>query len=257
MGSKKILEDKEEIDPITAIFGVCVFLGIIGIICIINGVKLRNDITFFFMSLMVISDEIRDVIMLAIINDGIRLNSPIFILGIILTAAGVVGACIITIYRFPYIKAYFDEQKKLKILILVNIIFITLLIIGIISTIYTIIKRNQTFALLMLGNFIGMESLTQIILLSNLLQPDVIIFQSGILLIVFGSVGTIFSIIIYKNPDAFTKYKSSEDISPEKRKPALLYKIRPEKRITISKCPACHAPLKRDLLVNVNIVEQF
>ncbi|MFX1450905.1 MAG: hypothetical protein ACFFCM_08685 [Promethearchaeota archaeon] len=239
------MNDIKKSDPKVVFFGICIIFGIIGIILAISSIIKRNEDLLFFVSLMIIGGEIQNTLISAIIFDGIRPNFPIFVLGIIMAVIGFVGTFSIAIYKFPDFRAYLDDQKKKRLLIFVFFICISLFIIGIILIINLQINRDSSVTLLLAANISKVEALVQIILLSFMFRPNLPIFQSGVLLIVIGSVGTILSIIIYKNPDFLSELKSYDDILPEKRRSALIHKINTEKIITISKCPACNAPLKK------------
>ncbi|MFX0132224.1 MAG: hypothetical protein ACFFDN_01130 [Candidatus Hodarchaeota archaeon] len=235
------MKDKGKSQKIFGLLIVGIILTIIGIILLINSITKRNETTVLFFSALLTSKKPVDIIPLAFIYDTLRPYFPTFVIGFIMTALGVVLIFILTIHKLPDIRDYLEEQKKSRILIIFSIISIIILIIGIISIVYITVQRNQKLAMVMVFNFMAKNTLVQILLLSNLLYPDTIAFQASILMIVFGFVGILMVIIMYKNPEFLETY---EETLPEKRKPALLYKIRPEQKITISKCPACHAPLK-------------
>ncbi|MFX0132226.1 MAG: hypothetical protein ACFFDN_01140 [Candidatus Hodarchaeota archaeon] len=240
------MKDKEEIITliVAIIIIICVILAISGISMIIWSIIKRNERFFNILISIIISEGNFQITILAIIYDGIRPNFSSFVSGIVFTIIGLAGTCIFLIKKFPDFSSKLDKQQKLKIIIIIILAFIILLIIGV-TLIINAQKDSRDANLLLLASAVaGLESLMKILIGFGFgIRPYFPIFVSGIIMIIIGIAGTIISIIFYKYPEIISRIQSYEYRLP-KYKRSSIYRIK-RKGITIKKCPACHAPLKK------------
>jgi hypothetical protein len=165
-----------------------------------------------------------------------------------MTGFGIAATCISTIRKSPDFHSKFEDRQILGFIIIILIICIISLIDGIAIILGFQQKTKELTILLIISIYSNLESLVAILIIMGMgfqsYSPE---FISGILMIVIGVLGSVVSIIFYKYPaiqalSATYTYPATEY---RKYRPSPIIKRRPRKKLTLSKCPACQAPLRK------------
>ncbi|NVM03791.1 MAG: hypothetical protein HWN67_15785 [Candidatus Helarchaeota archaeon] len=222
-----------------------VFLAIGGINAIIISFARQNELAFMTVYFYFAKHE--DLLIMGLIFSGTRPNFQTFIAGIVLLGIGVVGTCIIIGKNLSFLSSKLGDKQKTILKPILIIVCIVSIIIGI-TTLINIQNDRVAINVLtaMLAYFIE-RSLIRIILLFEALKPYYSTSIIGFVMIGIGIVGLIFQLIMYEQSKIVSGMVSYKYIRPAYRafEPSARYKIEPRRKMTMRKCPACHAPLRK------------
>ncbi len=241
--------DDHQKNIITIIFIIiCIILAITGINMLLNSVQNRRESSSLIMALIIINEGSKEMVFLGAVYDGLKPHYSTFIIGIVMTGFGIAATCISTIRKSPDFHSKFEDRQILGFIIIIIIICIISLIIGIATILGFQQKTKKLTILLITSIYINLESLVEILIIIGMgfqsYSPE---FISGILMTVIGVLGSVVSIIIYKYPaiQALSTSYAYPATDYRKYRPGPIIRRRPQKKLTLSKCPACHAPLRK------------
>ncbi|MFX1450904.1 MAG: hypothetical protein ACFFCM_08680 [Promethearchaeota archaeon] len=226
---------------------ITIIIGIIGINQIQTSYAGSNRIAFY--TLYCYFEGYEEIGLYGIALSSFRPYYTSFIIGIALFVISIVCTCIIIGKTYADISYELgDQQKKiLRIILIISIIICFILIISGGATLLN--KENEIFAIVFFAAMIvifDMKSFIKIAIYYGVLKPNSSSDIIAIVMIIIGLVGVIFQIIICfsEMSSEMLDFKYTVPVTTT-FKPAGVYNIRTRKKITIKKCPACKAPLKK------------
>ncbi len=228
---------------------IMVLLVIGGINAIIFVIKTKDELGFF--SGYFLFEKNYELAVIVGFYSGSRPNRNMFITGIVLIGIGVVGFFIITGKSHSHLNSKLSERQK-SILKPILIIISLVMLIGGVSLFF--IMQNAKQRLNIYGLIIILFDVDFgliILFLLNSLNPYSSPQIIGIVTSIIGVATLFFQLSFYKSSGKIvrrsSRYRRYEPIgiSPYRAISQELYKRRPKRKITIKKCPACHAPLRK------------
>ena len=222
---------------------ICVILLILGINTIIGCLLDRNKARLTMGTLLFIDIKNLFAIIIGFIYGVVKPNFLTFITGIIMIVIGIVGTFIPIIYINEHFSLNLENPKELKLLIFLFIFFIILLIIGLATESNIDAQRARADLLLFVSIMNDSKHYTIILLLYLGFKPYFITFINGIAMILVGCVGVLSLLINYSKKIRSKIENYTNKLLEGKRNSK--YRVKRRKKIVISKCPACHAPLRK------------